>query len=191
VQGDLQAALYDELEPLPVALDDLGTVAATKPGGPVSTKLAWAQLDEEAFERLVFNIISDAAGYENPLWLTKTRAQDRGRDLSVDRGLADSLSGMTRQRVIIQCKHWLTRSLTATDVSSAVAAMKLWEPPPVDVLIIVTSGRFTADGVTWIEKHNHDRERPLIEMWPESHLELLLAQRPNLIAEFGLRVRVS
>ena len=70
-----------------------------------------------------------------------------------------------------------------------LAAIKLWEPPPVDVLVIVTSGRFTADAVAWIEQHNNRRERPAIETWPESHLESLLAQRPPLVTELGLRPR--
>jgi len=41
--------------------------------------------------------------------------------------------------------------------------------------------------VAWIEKHNDAGKQPTIEMWPESHLELLLARRPHLVAEFKLR----
>ena len=37
------------------------------------------------------------------------------------------------------------------------------------------------------QQHNHKRERPAIEFWPESHLESLLAERPPLVTEFGLR----
>jgi hypothetical protein len=69
----------------------------------------------------------------------------------------------------------------------AVSAVKLWEPPLVHVLIIATSGRFTSDAVAWIEKHNHTGDRPVIEMWPDSQLETLLAERPHLVAEFRLR----
>ena len=54
-------------------------------------------------------------------------------------------------------------------------------------LVIATSGRFTADAVAWIDKHNEAANQPTIEMWAESHLELLLAQRPHLAAEFKLR----
>jgi hypothetical protein len=57
----------------------------------------------------------------------------------------------------------------------------------VDVLVIATSGRFAADAVQWIEKHNTAGAAPRIEMWAESHLEQLLAARPALIAEFKLR----
>lgn len=62
-----------------------------------------------------------------------------------------------------------------------------WEPPKVDVLIIATTGRFTSDGVMVIERNNVGDHALKIEMWPETHLERLLAERPALIAEFGLR----
>jgi hypothetical protein len=65
--------------------------------------------------------------------------------------------------------------------------MKLWEPPRVDVHVIAPSGRFTADAVTLVEKHNQSDSALRIEMWPESHLERVLANRPAMIAEFGLR----
>lgn len=187
VLADIESSLYDELEPLPVTVDDLADLAATRPAGPVSTKLNWSALDDEGFERLIFNLISDAPGYENAQWLMKTRAPDRGRDLSADRIVNDSLSGVGRQRVIVQCKHWLSKSVRPSDVSGAVTSAVLWEPPPVDVLIIATSSRFTADAVQWIERHNHERSRPTIELWPDTHLEALLARRAPLVAEFGLR----
>ncbi len=65
--------------------------------------------------------------------------------------------------------------------------MSLWEHPRVDVLVIATTGRFSSDAVSHIEAQN-DSDRALsIEMWPESHMERLLAERPALIAEFRLR----
>lgn len=68
----------------------------------------------------------------------------------------DPLTGTVRKRVIVQCKHWQKKSVGVGDLSDAVAAMALWEPPPVDVLIVATTGRFTSDAVAWIEKHNND-----------------------------------
>ena len=65
--------------------------------------------------------------------------------------------------------------------------MTLWEPPRVDVLVIATTGRFSSNAVSMIEKHNNADRALRIEMWPESHLERLLAQRPSVIADFGLR----
>jgi hypothetical protein len=92
-----------------------------------------------------------------------------------------------RSRTIIQCKHWLTKSVSVGDVTTLMAEMSLWEPPRVDVLVIATSGRFTTDALDFIERHNQTDRALRVEMWPESHLERLLAQRPALIAEFGLR----
>lgn len=183
----LQQGLYGANEPLPIAVTDLSDLVRAKPRGPVTTKLSWANLDDETFERLVFTLISGTEGYENPEWLTRTRAHDRGRDLSVTRVIVDQLSGTQRQRVIIQCKNWLSKSVTLPDVSATKDQMSLWGPPRVDVLIVVTSGRFTSDAVDWVEKHNGAGQLPRIEMWPESHLERLLASRPGLIAEFHLR----
>jgi len=187
VRSDIHATFFDETEPIPVDVEDLGALVAARPPGPVSSKLRWEVLSDEGFERLVFSLISDAAGYENPLWLTQTRAPDRGRDLSVDRVVSDPLGSTKRRRVIIQCKHWLKKSVSVDEIATACAQMQHWEPPVVDALVLASSGRFTTDAVDWIEKHNHGGKRPELEMWPESHLERLLAQRPHLVAEFGLR----
>jgi len=187
IRPDIEAGMYSDLEPMPVEVDDLAALVKSKPRGRVSTKLEWEALDAEDFERLLFNIVADAEGYENGKLLTRTNAPDRGRDISVDRGLADSLGGVIRQRIIIQAKHWITKSIPHLEVAQAVSSVKLWEPPLVNVLIIATSGRFTSDAVAWIEQHNHAGERPIIEMWPDSQLETLLAERPDLIAEFRLR----
>jgi hypothetical protein len=77
--------------------------------------------------------------------------------------------------------------MSQSGVVVAVEAMRHWEPPKVDVLIIATSGRFTSDAIDWIERRNAERLVPAIEMWPESHLESLIAQRPWLAAASGLR----
>lgn len=187
VKAGLRKSLYGVNEALPVEVDDLGSLVASRPTGPITTELGWAKLDDQAFERLIFALISDTPGYENPEWLMHTRAADRGRDLSVTRVIHDELSGTFRLRVVIQCKHWLSRSVSLADVAATKDQMALWTNPRVDVLIVATSGRFTADALTWIEGHNAGGALPRIEMWPESHLERLLAARPAVIAEFGLR----
>jgi Restriction endonuclease len=187
IKGALRAGLYGVNEAIPVRVADLSTLVAARPSGPITTALAWASLDDEGFERLVFTLISGTPGYENPEWLMQTRAPDRGRDLSVMRVIQDELSGTLRLRVVIQCKHWTSRSVNLAEVAAAKEQMALWTNPRVDVLVVATSGRFTADAVTWIEAHNASGALPRIEMWPESHLERLLSARPATIAEFGLR----
>lgn len=187
VGAGLRENLYSELEPLPIDADDLGDLAASAPHGRATTELDWTRLSAQGFERVIFNLIVDAPGYENPLWLTNTMAPDRGRDLSAERARGDALSGILRERLIIQARHWLTTSIGVEAVAAVVAQMELWEPPPVDVLVFATSGRFTTDAVGWIESHNLKGERPHIEMWPNSHLELLIASRPHIAATAGLR----
>ena len=95
--------------------------------------------------------------------------------------------GVRRQRIVIQCKHWRTKSINVADVASLRSQMELWQPPRVDVLVIATTGRFTVDAVDLIEKHNQADRALAISMWPDSHLERLLAARPHLIAQFRLR----
>ncbi len=152
-----------------------------------AVQLKWTSLTDDEFERLIFCLISETEGYENPEWLTKLNAADRGRDLSVSRVYTDPLAGVLRQRVIIQCKHWLSKSINFDEVSSSKEKMTLWEPPRVDVHVIATTGRFTTDAIQFIEKHNQSDSGLRIEMWPDSHIERLLATRPALIDKFGLR----
>lgn len=187
VKAGLRKSMYGEKEPVPVEIQDLGALVNARPRGPVATRLKWESLSDEEFERLLFVLISSEQGYENPEWLMKTNAPDRGRDLSVYRVYSDSLGGTQRQRVIIQCKHWQAKSVGASEIATLKEQMKLWEPPRVDVHVVATSGRFTSDAVAIIEKHNNSDSALRIEMWPESHLERLLASRPAIIAEFRLR----
>lgn len=189
VKSELRKGLYGVNEAVPVQVEDLKDLVAARPTGPITTALAWTALDDEGFERLIFTLISDTPGYENPEWLMQTRAPDRGRDLSVMRVIKDELSGTLHLRVVIQCKHWTSRSVNLPEVAAAKEQMALWANPRVDVLVIATSSRFTADAVAWIETHNGSGALPRIEMWPESHLERLLASKPGIIAEFSLRGR--
>lgn len=187
VKAGLLESLYGEKEPIPVGITDLGDLVNEKPSGSVATRLKWETLSEEDFERLIFSLISTESGYENPEWLMRTNAPDRGRDLSVYRVFSDPLGGTIRQRVIIQCKHWQSKSVAPADIAALKEQMRLWEPPRVDVHVIATSGRFTSDAVASAEKQNQSDSALRIEMWPESHLEWLLSSRPAIIAEFGLR----
>lgn len=187
VKEYLQQNIYGVNEPIPTQIKDLADLVNHKPTGPVSQELRWKKLTAEQFERLIFSLVSREKGYENAKWLTPTNAPDRGRDISVDRVISDPLGGIIRQRVIIQCKHWLKRSIAVDDIAALQQQMKLWEPPRVDVHVIASSGRFTTDAVDLVEKNNQSDRAMRIEMWPDSHLELLLASRPDLIGEFGLR----
>ena len=187
VKVGLHQSLYGINEALPVRVKDLGSLVATKPSGPITTQLTWLNLLDEDLERLIFSLISNTTGYENPEWLMQTRAPDRGRDLSATRVIQDELSGTSRLRVVIQCKHWLKRSVSIPEIGAVKDQMATWTNPRVDVLVVATTGRFTADAVTWVEAHNANGTVPRIEMWPDSHLERLLAARPALIAEFRLR----
>ena len=187
VRAGLEDFVYDEFEPLPVEIDDLSQLVAARPRGPVSTALNWAALDATGFERLLYDLVASEAGYENANWLMRTNAADQGRDVQVYRVTIDPLSGTRRERVIVQCKHWKTSTIGRDEIVLCAEAVQMWEPPPIDVLIVATSGRFSRDAVAWHERRELDRVVPRIELWPDSHLEMLLARRPHLIASSGLR----
>lgn len=181
----LERSLYGEDDPLPVSVEDLGELVRAKPQGAVSTELNWSKLSPIDFERLVFNLIDRTSGYVNPQWLTHTNAPDRGRDLSVERIIQDPLTGTKNERIILSCKH--TDSVNLSIIAALKEQMKLWALPRVNELIVVSSGRFTTDAIDYVEKHNQGHEAMRIEMWANSQLERLLANRPELIADFYLR----
>ena len=154
-------------------------------------KLNWIDLTPGDFEELVFLLVSSARNYENTQWLQDIHSPDRGRDISAYKVDADDLCGTRRLRVIIQCKHRLSKSVSATDIGDVRTQMELWAPPRVDILVVASSGRFTLDAVQLVEKHNQENTRLHIVLWPESHLQLPLARRPELIERFGLIETIS
>lgn len=187
VRADIEAASLSESDPLPVPAIDLGVAASARPSGGASIGLTWAVLDDDGFERLLFDLLRGFPSYQNVEWLTKTRAPDRGRDLSAERVIKDDGGTIRTDRVIIQAKHWTSKSVAPVDITNTMATLPLWEPPVIRTLVIATSGRFTSDAVAIAEKHNADGKLPFIELWPESRLETQLSQRPDLIASYGLR----
>lgn len=116
----------------------------------------------------------------------RTNAADRGRDIETYRVVEDALGETRRYRVIVQCKHWRSRSVGRDELVSCAEAVKLWQPPRVDVLVVATSGRFTQDAVAKKEQWAEGGS-PMVELWPDSHLETLLARRPDLTTRFDLR----
>ncbi len=187
IKNFLEKALYGEYDPLPVSCKDLSEITAGRPFGEVSAKINWRVLTAESFERLIYELVRGAPGYENVQWLMHTNAPDSGRDISADKICRDDLTGLLKQRIIIQCKKSQGKGINDGDVASLCTQIEQWEPPRIDVLIIATTGRFSKDAVKYIEKANQSDRALRIEMWPDSHLESLVAKRPDLIAKFGLR----
>jgi hypothetical protein len=187
IRSDVEAAGTSDSDPLSVLDIDLGAAAGGRLSGKATLALAWSRLDDEGFERLLFDLLRSYSDHDNVQWLTQTRAPDRGRDLSLDRRIVDSTGGVRVERVIVQARHWQSRSVGPTDVANVLTAVQLWEPPTVHALVIATSGRFMSDAVAWAERHDQLGQLPMIELWPENRLEELLAERPHLAAAHGLR----
>ena len=187
VKSELIQSLHGEWEPIPVEVEDLGSVLPSDVQSPVGTKVDWSRLTADQFEGIVFELFRTAEGYENENWLMKTNAPDRGRDIEAYRVINDALSKTRRLRIIVQRKHWLSRSVGRGEVIQCIESVRLWQPPRVDVLIVVTSGRFSQDTVAQAEKRETDRRRPVVELWSDSYLEGLLAFYPHIAAAYGLR----
>lgn len=187
VQRDIEAAAVGEADPIPPPDFDLGAAADTHPAGGVTTGLNWQGLTSEQFERLLFDLLRGLDGYQNVSWAMHTNAADRGRDLSLERVFHDAGGSTRTERVIVQAKHWLSKSVGPSDVYGTLAPLSTWEPPPIRALIIATSGKFSPDAVAVMEKHNNEGKSPLIEWWPENHMEVLLNQRPDLLLQYKLR----
>lgn len=188
VQWDIEAAKAGDTDPIPVPDIDLGAAGAADLTGGATTALNWSALNPDDFERLLFDLIRDLDGYQNVEWLMKTNAPDRGRDISLQRVVPDAAGTIRTDRVIVQAKHYTSKSVGPSDVQGALTTLPLWEPPVIRSLIIATSSRFSSDAVALAEKHNDLGNRPFIELWPDSRLETLLAQRPKLAITYGLRV---
>jgi hypothetical protein len=187
VRAGIEAKALGDSDPLPVPDIDLGHAASGSLTGAATLALPWDRLDDDGFERLLYDLLRDIPEHQNVEWLMQTRAPDRGRDLSMDRVLRDGSGGVRTERVIVQAKHWRSRSVNAPAVNETATAGKLWGPPLVRGIVIATSGRFTADAVSWVERHNSEGNAPYIELWPDSRLETLLAQRPHIAAAHGLK----
>jgi hypothetical protein len=95
------------------------------------------------------------------------------------------------ERVIIQAKHWQSKSVRHTEVHQAIADASLWPKPVVREVIMATTGSCTADAATYVENHNGDAKLPFVQLWPEPTLRTILSEYPDLIAEYRLRPRLA
>ncbi|MET9462137.1 restriction endonuclease [Streptomyces canus] len=187
VRADIEAGALGDSDPLPIPDIDLGHAASGQLTGSATLALPWDRLNDDGFERLLYDLLRSIPEHQNVQWLMNTRAPDRGRDISFERVLRDGTGGVRNERIIVQAKHWRSKPVNAPAVNETVIAGKLWAPPLVHGIVIATSGRFSSDAVAWAERHNSEGVAPYIDLWPESRLETLLAQRPDIAAAHGLR----
>ncbi|MEV0058465.1 hypothetical protein [Nocardia sp. NPDC050718] len=119
IKPDIEAGSLSDTDPIPVPEFDLGQAAAGRLTGAASTALHWDQIDDDTFERLLYDLLREFPEHENVTWLTKTRAPDRGRDLALDRILQDGTGCVRRERVINRISpNYLTHSSPDTMVSA-------------------------------------------------------------------------
>lgn len=187
IKPEILAATAAPSDPLPVPDIDLGVAARSAPSGGVTSALQWDAINDDEFERLLFDLIRGLPGYDNVAWLMKTKATDNGRDLSAHRTLPDPSGHVRHERVVIQAKHWLKNSVDSASILDVLSRLSAWEPPHIHCLVVATSGRFTPAAVRFADTHNDKGVDPRVELWPETQLEAMLARRPDLTAAYRLR----
>src|SRR6185437_14681359 len=126
IRPDVEAAAFTDTDPLPVPNIDLGQAAAGHLTGTATITLPWERLDDDGFERLLYDLLRAFPDHQNVQLLMHTRAPDRGRDLSMERVLQTSTGEIRTERVIVQAKHWLKRSVSVPDVAATLATVKMW-----------------------------------------------------------------
>lgn len=187
IREDVLSATFSETEPLPVEnIGDLGIATQGDLSGAVNFRLNWEQLDSGGFERMLYELLRVIPGHSNVQQLTKENAPDRGRDLSLDRAIPTPTGETIHERVLVQAKHWRSKSVSRTEISEAVSGAESWTPP-FNVVIIATSGHFTNDAVTWVEARTAQNKQPYVVLWAEPDLERLLSQYPEVAASYNLR----
>lgn len=186
VRQDLVAAMSSPEDPIDVPNEDLGQLAATTTGG-VTVGLPWERLTDAGFETLLYDLVRSYPSHSNAQLLMRTNASDRGRDLSFQRQMVDDTGTVRVERIVVQAKHWLSKSVSVVELTTLLGQMSLWEPPTVHGLVVATTGRFTSDAVAFAERHNDKSLRPRLELWPDTHLETMLSQKPSIAAGHGLR----
>ncbi|MHA2790108.1 restriction endonuclease [Corynebacterium sp. S7] len=188
IKPDIIALSATDFDPLPVPEDfDLMSEAIKPLSGPISLQLAWKNLNAEQFESLLFNLIGDLDNHENVERLQKTNAPDSGRDLSCLRRTDTGAGEFRTERVLVQAKHWQSKSVSHHEIMKAVDDTKLWQNSKFHIIVFATSGSFTVDALKYAEAHNDQHTNPHLELWPQDRLEKLLASRPALVESFGLR----
>lgn len=72
VRAEVEESLLTEVDPLPVPDLDLGVAASASPTGGVSVALNGAALNDDQFERPLYDLLRDLSGYENVEWVMST-----------------------------------------------------------------------------------------------------------------------
>ncbi|MGH3867026.1 MAG: hypothetical protein ACRDQ4_12965 [Pseudonocardiaceae bacterium] len=82
VRPDVQAAGFTNTDPLPVPDFDLGQAAAEHLTRTATIALPWDRLDDDGFERLLYDLLRAFPEHKNVQLPMHTHAPDRGRDLA-------------------------------------------------------------------------------------------------------------
>ena len=110
-------------------------------------KLDWDRINDWDFEELCY-VILRREGFLNLTWLGRSGG-DRGRDITCLKN-ENPITGIQRTiNYIIQCKRWLNRAPTPTDLFSTITWADFHCP---NVLIMMVSNVLSPDTYDWINR---------------------------------------
>lgn len=179
-------SVFRENDPFKINAKDLGDlVDEAEKSGEIVTSLNWEAITPEQFERLCADLLASFPEWENVEWLTQTNASDRGRDISAVWSSNDASRGTIRENYLIQCKHRIGSSISPADIENLQNILITHDN--IDIYLIITSGKFTDQAIQVVERWNARNTKPKVEIWGDWKLERLLASRPELVTQYGLR----
>ena len=182
----VELALYGDEDPVPIGVDDLGSLAPVSVT-PVSSQVHWERINADGFERLLMRLLEQSGSYVRIRRLMNVNAPDSGQDIEAYRRVDDGVTSERDERVIVQAKHWPNRGVNDSEIADLVhAKLPQWEGEPIRGLIMATTGSFALSAVQWVDNHNNAAKRPRINLWSSAELEGLLRKWPAILAEFGL-----
>lgn len=148
-------------------------------------KIQWEKITSKEFEELCWHLL-DVMGFNNLEWFG-ARGRDRGRDLRGTKNENPFPGFQVMKEWIIQCKRFVKRSLTRTDLDKTITWAKAHNP---DYLLFITTEILTSDTRDWIDTIQSGfafkifiMDKPLLETQLLERFEELKAYLPDKIRE--------
>jgi hypothetical protein len=138
--------------------------------------LDWSALADQEFEELCYDIMENS-GFVNLSWIGR-KGKDRGRDILAEKQLTE-LGKMHVEKWLVQCKKYLTRSPSPSDLENDLAWADFHSP---DVFLIMLTNTLSADTLDWLDRVA-DKRNYGVEVIDEKQLRNLLDDQKELKSE--------
>lgn len=147
----------------------------------ISTSFDWSLLSPDQFEELCYDVLKKdkSLGFSTVEWFKGTTGQ-RGRDIEAKK-IISTISGKSREeRWIIQCKHYLSRSIGVRDFMDTIAWADSHNP---EAILMIASSFLSSDAKDYI-KGLYKQKRYKIEYIEIDELERIIKNDIELINKY-------